>query len=322
MSTENKRLDALKQVKSETNLIHLAKSMGYTIDKKKSTQAHTVLEKYADKVVCKQNQKGQWIYFSTVDDKDHGTVIDFMLNRGYTYRQIRSLATSFLAKQAPRSHPSLPSQRIVEDSSRQEQLVKQRLDLFKASYEQNYLEIIGIQQETYKLFASALRVNKNQAIFPLYKAFDQTKEGRLCSTITYVRHEDGENRKYFQKGLPRGLCMLKEEGFSRIVLTESPIDALSHKQLHPEQKCMYLCTCGSLTNTLKQDILCLIEGKKNIAVDLCFDNDRAGHTMKEDLSQAIKQRGGECQTHFPTLGKDWHEELQSTIKGMGFAYGL
>ncbi|ACP21128.1 hypothetical protein Aasi_1913 [Candidatus Amoebophilus asiaticus 5a2] len=78
-----------------------------------------------------------------------------------------------------------------------------------------------------------MKVSLQVAAFALYKDFAANGQARLASTITYYEKREGSNDKYFQTGLPRELSVLQEkahklEDARTVVITESPVDALSY----------------------------------------------------------------------------------------------
>lgn len=116
--------------------------------------------------------------------------------------------------------------------------------------------------------------------------------------------------------------MLAENGEHKfIVVTESPIDALSYRQIkflnaasrerkNLDQTC-YLATCGSLSVAIKQELAHVFDQAKvkNQQVILALDNDLAGKAMTRDLEVLLQQK--QCSYHVvtPEVGKDWNEEL-------------
>src|SRR5215831_8078053 len=71
-------LDAFKR---EIDLRQLAASFGYEMDRHESWRGSTVLRRGGDKIVVKRNGNGHYVFFSVRDDRDHGTIIDFLQRR-------------------------------------------------------------------------------------------------------------------------------------------------------------------------------------------------------------------------------------------------
>lgn len=106
---ENRIKDDLERVKREVNLIQHADSMGYVLDKAKSSKTWAVMEKEGDKILIKNspNQNGHWVYKSLSDDQEKGTIVDFMQNRGFSYQSIGGLSSSHLDDRVVRDQKSL-----------------------------------------------------------------------------------------------------------------------------------------------------------------------------------------------------------------------
>ena len=66
--------------KTDINLTQYAAHIGYEIDDKKSTQSSIAMRKDSDKIIV--SRKGaNWVYFSVMDDRDNGSIIDFIQYR-------------------------------------------------------------------------------------------------------------------------------------------------------------------------------------------------------------------------------------------------
>jgi Plasmid recombination enzyme/Toprim-like len=316
----------LERVKREVNLVQHLSSMGYCLDKEKSCRTYAVMEKEADKLIVRtspKNETGHWVYMSATDSQDKGTIVDLMLNRGYTYEHIRGLKSGHLDDTVWKQACSEQKAHIT-DKEIQKKLALGRLSGTQiVSNRENYLEKRGIGASTYSTYeGNGMKVGL-QAVFGLYQELSHHGDGRLCSTISYYFTEPGESRKNFQIGLPRGLSVLKENNSSdKIIITESPIDALSHKQLHGGNA-TYMCTCGNLTAQIKEELKVVMEGARlyNKEVFLSFDNDKAGKIMSNQVTEICKVSGITPQSVQPLIGKDWNEELMQK-RGIRIGRGM
>src|SRR6266849_4404877 len=75
---QDSELDAFKR---RIDLRQFAVSLGYEMDRRESWGGSTVLRRGADKIVVKRNGNGHYVFFSVRDDRDHGTLIDFLQKR-------------------------------------------------------------------------------------------------------------------------------------------------------------------------------------------------------------------------------------------------
>jgi len=73
----------LESFKSSIDLRAYAVSQGYQLDRKKSWRGSAVMRHpTGDKIVIKRDAaSGHYVYFSIRDDRDNGTIIDFVQNR-------------------------------------------------------------------------------------------------------------------------------------------------------------------------------------------------------------------------------------------------
>ena len=319
----------LEAVKKSVNLIQHVSAMGYCLNKVKSSRTWAVMEKEGDKLLIKNspNQQGHWVYKSLVDNRDKGSIVDLMLNRGHSYEDIRGLRSVHLDKGVLEVQKSLGGE--LQDLSAQKELAGEELK--KYSYAtSHYLEARGISKSTYASyqghslgagFEEVLDGDSKKspkAVFGLYQNIGSQGNGTLCSTIAYqfgkTESGEAESKQYFQKGLSRGLVVLNnpEVKVEKIIVTESPIDALSYKQIHQEKdSTMYLATCGSLTSSIKKDLGNVFEEAKanQQEVVLAFDKDKEGQKMQSAVHRIAEEKGVVTKSVFPEIGKDWSETL-------------
>ncbi len=92
-----------------------------------------------------------------------------------------------------------------------------------------------------------------------------------------------------------------------IYLFEAPIDMLSFISMHPIEwrNNSYAAACSIADNVLFQ---CLKDNKHIEQVYICFDNDNAGQTAAQRLSDKLFIKGIKSEILVPTL-KDWNEDL-------------
>src|SRR5271169_3917641 len=76
--------DELQKFKTGVNLSEFAASRGYALDRRESSRNSAVMRRPdGDKIIIAKNEaSGDWIYFSVRDDRDNGTIIDFLQRRG------------------------------------------------------------------------------------------------------------------------------------------------------------------------------------------------------------------------------------------------
>lgn len=99
--------------------------------------------------------------------------------------------------------------------------------------------------------------------------------------------------------------MVQEKTF--IYLFEAPIDMLSFISMYPGEwrNNSYAAACSVADNVLFQ---CLEDNKHIEQVYICFDNDNAGQTAAQRLSDKLFIKCIKSEILIPTL-KDWNEDL-------------
>lgn len=316
----------------------LTTQLGWTVDKTKSTRRDIVLTHPKHSKILVPTRPvpttGHWVYASV--NSGGGTLIDLLLQENWSWKQIKALADDNMIENVPVTpieEFSKKDQPIKLDPALQTQKAQSRLEQIVSTQKSSYLTHRGINKTTYQGL-KGLKVSYQAAVFPLYKDFDRTGKPHLCSTISYYKDRLGHCHKYFQKGLPRGLTMLHEKNFediTKIVVTESPIDALSYRQMQLEKSSncrlekedtsaqeqtqetntLFLSTCGNLTNQIKKDLeqLFYIAHQNEQIVVLALDNDLAGRNMTETLSHVLEEAHCTYYIEVPTKGKDWNETL-------------
>ena len=309
------RKQELERVKRDVNLVQHVASMGYKVDTNKSCRTYAVMSKGGDKLVIRTspNKGGHWVYMSAIEHKDRGTIVDLMLNRGYKDEEIRGLTSKHL-DETVWLQVSSEQKRYITDKELQSRIALNKLlSVGSVNISRNYLEKRNISNNTNSIYkGNGLEVG-HQAVFGLYQELNHHYEGRLCSTITYSFTELGERQKRFQTGLPRGLSVLKGRN-NKVIIMESPIDALSHKQLYSEDN-TYICTCGNLTRQIVEELRKVIEGSKlyNKELILSFDNDEAGKKMSNQVLNMSRELGATPKLVQPSAAKDWNDELTQKV---------
>ena len=323
---------AFSYIKQDIHLIDFVTTrLGWRLDKAKSSKRDAVLKhpKHG-KIIAPTSPKqrtGQWV-FSWIDRKGGGTLIDLLLEDGWDWKEIKALAASSnnipIAEVVPHQHID-PPKKCLQEPQDIEKIALSKFQSIKNTSGATYLNHRGITPEVYAPFKQ-INTNKTQAVFALYKDFDRKGQANLCSTINYYLDREGNTRKYFQKDLPRGMALLQgNEPASTIVVTESPIDALSYRQLRLSEaikaadqnaikvvdSTMYLATCGSLSAGILKDLKQIFDlaHQKGQEIVLALDNDAAGRKMTQQIAHILERKPHRYHIATPPQGKDWNEFL-------------
>lgn len=298
----------LQRFKKEINLSEFSASFGYVLDRRESSRNSAVMRHAnGDKIVIARNEgNGDWIYFSIRDDRDNGTIIDFLQNRSrINLGQVRKRLREWLGTSRPSIiQPNLYIQELLP-ISRDRSLVLRVWEMAKACTSLPYLTGRGIGPDILALdrFAGCVRVDqRNNALFSHYD-----NDG-LCGYEVKNKGFTG-----FAPGGIKGLwASRKKETDNQLVLTESAIDAISYHILQGNDLTRYISTGGELNHQQPGLIRETIEKlPPDTLVLLAFDNDEGGEKIAEEVQKAISS-GIKTSRALPDIGtgKDWNEMLK------------
>ena len=270
--------------KAQIDLVEFALWKGYTINTQKTSRNYVVLKKEGDVVVVYQNQNtGYQGFFNPLDTKDNGSILNFEYNRSkQNWRAVFAALDGFLnelntGKGIKRRNILLRPVVPPEAQFDEEYDFK-----FETLYDDSYLSQRGIISET--ISAECFRG----------QVFDKTfmYEGvHYVNTAFPLRNQTGvvaaivRNTQYNKIERARGdACWVSNLAISDaenvvMVITESPIDALSYHQLFmpaPSENRLYVATAGNLSETQPNYIQYLIELYQPQQIILANDNDKAG----------------------------------------------
>lgn len=316
---ENKQ--ALDWVKKEVSLVDFATSrLGWQINKQKSSKRDVVLKHEQHGVIIAPSSplsNSGYRVFSWAGKQGGGTLVDLLLLEGWDWKEIRALSGQITAHQPvaalSESPPIPPPENHPE---KQTELAQSKFNSLKPQSGPSYLDRRGIDPSIYEGFKH-FKTNDNQAIFKLYKVLDDGR-GHLCSTISYYYDREGKSKKHLHKGLPRGVAVFRDAGpIDRLVVTESPVDALSFRQVEALKTpdvapgTMYVSTCGSLSSENLNSLQSLFKQAREEGryVIVARDNDEAGKKTSRDIALLARSCSLSTRVSSPPQGKDWNEYL-------------
>jgi hypothetical protein len=299
--------DEIEAFKSQIDLREYAAGLGYTLDRKESWRGSAVMRAGGDKVVIKRETDGHYVYFSVRDDRDNGTIIDFLqfrkrLNMGQVRKELRPWIN-----RPPATIPLFqPLQKTGKDRLRVETEYRRMQDAPAHPYlvQERRLSPALLGSER---FAGRIRMDGNgNAVFPHFDA-----EG-LCGYELKNSRFTG-----FANGGEKGLWFSRAFSHDRrLILSESAIDALSYAALYPDT-CARYASMGGQTNPKQPDLiraaaLRLAEGSDIIAA---MDNDAVGHDLSAMIAAAVDATGRKdvsFRVHTPDRdGMDWNDVLKA-----------
>jgi hypothetical protein len=300
-------LDRFKRI----NLAEYAASCGYRLVRREptrgggsrgSTSSSLLMRNAAtdDKIVVRLDRDGHWTYFSIRDDRDNGTIVDFLQRRGATtIAQVRTELRSWCGEHRPTDvFTSVGGSRdptAIWDSFGRARVVANHA----------YLNMRGLRPETLACarFVGTWRVDqRGELLFPHYDGVDRKQ---LCGferkTARFAGFVAGGTKTIWTSNA--------RDDDTRIVLTEAVIDAFSYHQLHQDPRTRYTSTSGAIGERQARHVALAIEGMPaGATVVAATDNDDAG----EKLAARIRGLAGEKAVvrHRAPAGKDWNEYLQ------------
>ncbi len=293
----------LERFKSDLSLSDYAQNCGYELVKKESSANSKVLKgQDGSKIVVARGRDGHDIYFNVGDDRDNGSIIDFVQRQhGFNLGQVRRELRGWLPgakRPAPEKPDRAPDRPVVAS--------KDRVDVLRG----------WLKMKPY----SGHYLTDERSIDPaIIKAFDvrQDERGNMCAA-----HKDGDglvgwevkNKGFtgFSSGGSRGLCYgrLDSEPIKRIVITESVIDAMSYAQMRHAQGDVYISLGGALSAQQKDLLARLFERLPRASVVLATDNDEAGERMAQEVGQLAMAHGIKSERQGAPTGKDWNDALR------------
>ena len=301
------------QVKKELNLVDLVLTLGYQHNRAKSGsdvekgKFHTFDYKgkpALDQVIIYKAPSGDYLYFNRADDRDKGSVIDFLKNRienpriegivatpgKNVWASVIENAKRFLTLPPEVRNVSPQLQQRIEPVQRGEGYIPEFLRKTLPLTDTRYLNARGITAET---LAS-----------PLF-------EGRILNHVHEGTTKAGQAYKFTNTAFPQlykdGVVGLeiKANGFkgqaadslnsaalwlsktntktNTLVVAESAIDALSYHQLKQPTNALYASTSGQLTDNKVAEIKRVIENTNLKTVKLALDNNLEGHLFDTRL---------------------------------------
>lgn len=302
-------MDELERFKREINLIAFAASRGYVRDARESSRNCEVMRsENGDKIVIVKHldNKGaeHWVYYCVRDERDNGTVIDFLQWRGGgSLGHIRKTLREWLG--SPRNAPDRVQVRTLLPVSDDRAGVMLAWERARPSYNIPYLTARGLGPDVLMRpeFAGCVRTDaRGNALFPHYDW-----EG-LCGFEIKNRGFTG-----FAAGGSKGLWFSKADNAARrMVLGESAIDVISYCVIHPIEGTRFLSVGGTMNPGQPELIRSAMEKMPpGSVVTLAFDYDEAGEELAEEVA-ALAPSSVSIERVLPPvgMGKDWNDVLK------------
>jgi len=314
------QLKSFQDFRNEISIIELALSVGYKLRKRDGIKWPVLKDEISGNkiiIVNPQSTSNQG-YFNPQDTKDKGTLINFVKNRlgsVFPYISGKSEAGNINAVLYNYQNLPLPEKNLfktnvnnlVQEYSEKEFCLPEGLSELKNP---TYLFFRGIQSQTInnflfkgKIFNVKLNGYDNIG-FPFYNASGETV-GFEIRNKQFKHVIEGTDRSVgiWHSNLPTVL--------EYVILTESPIDALSYHQLKGKKNTLYVAFAGAVGDA-QIDTLQAIITKANKSPDLKFisavDNDAAGRRYTEKFKTVFSEN---LIVDIP-ISNDFNEDLKNS----------
>ena len=308
------KMDAeLERFKTEINLVDYLQDLGYELDKSKSSRKSAVLKSGGEVLIVSRNSNGHYVYFNAQDNKDSGTIIDFIQKRtGKNLGQVRKDLRAYLNGYNPSEHLTPTNQSDIRE-------MYQKAEYFTNAWKNlenlDNDEIWGYFKDIRNIKRKTIKNNefiKKDKDGNLYFAV-QTENG-----ITGIYKTDNEmKQKLFVKGSIKGIWANKKlsKDIKRIIVTETPIDSLSIQELnrigavkYNENETLHIATFGRMGEDAKKTLEKVFRMLPEAKIVIATDNDTAG----EEIASEVLKIANRENVNRVTFGraKDANEYLQ------------
>ena len=300
---KKRKIKQLERFKTEINLVEYAMSYGYEYIEAKSTHNKAVLShESGDKIVVVKGESDRYLYFSFQDDRDKGTIIDFIqhrseLNLGEVRKELRPWLNQ-------RDNAIAPPQPM---SNERISLIQEFLE-FSVLKSHSYLAKLGISDSTLNSdrFIGRIAVDeKNHLIFPHYDHDGITG---------YAIKNDG--KKSFNKSGTKALWRSNSQPDDRrLVITKTAIDALSYHQLLPDKHTRYIAV-GSMPSSYQRELIAEAIARFDCVgnkIIIATGNDEADRQLTGILA-SLAINDVRVKPHQPENARTWNECLQRQME--------
>ena len=297
--------EELERFKREINLGEYAASLGYQVDRQKSSRASLAMRHpgTGDKIIIARSGADQhWTYFSVRDDRDNGTILDFVARRhpAMNLGKIRQELRWWLGLAYPPSVGDFV--RTLPERIRDRGSVEREWAEAKVVANVRYLNSRGIRPGTLASprFVGTFRMDvRGNVLFP--HADSEGICGFEAKNVGWTAFATGGKKVLWRSNA--------DPNDRQLVLTEGAIDALSFHQINPSSHSRYASTAGAMgprqLAAIAEEIHRLEPEIKLVAA---FDADPQG----EKYSEAIRgiAQGRVVERAIPSIGKDWNDVLK------------
>jgi len=299
----------LEGFKTGIDLRAYAAAQGYQLDRKASWRGTAVMRHPVtnDKVIIKRGMDGHYVYFSVRDDRDNGSIIDFVqFRQGLSLGAVRKELRPWIG-QPPVPVPSFPALHKTEkDRMKVEAAYAKMRDAVDGHPYLERRRVLPASLIASERFAGRIRIDdKGNAVFPHFDA-----EGLSGYELKNVEFTG------FASGGSKGLWLSNEyPDDNRLVFCESAIDALSHAVLFPDAHARY-ASIGGKPNPQQPELIRAAAARMPADSEIiaAMDADADGRKLAEVVREAVKLTGRadlRFSVQEPEGAKDFNDQLRA-----------
>lgn len=298
----------LDKFKTAIDLRAYAAEQGYQLDRKESWRGTSVMRHPVsdDKVIIKRGMDGHYVYFSVRDDRDNGSIIDFVqFRQGLSLGTVRKELRPWIG-QPPVAVPAFP---VLHKTDKDRMKVE-------ASWERMQDAVTGhpyLEKEralpgsllALERFSGRVRIDgKGNAVFPHFDA--EGLSGYELKNVGFTG---------FASGGTKALWLSHElPGDKRLVFCESAIDALSHAVLFPDNHARY-ASIGGKPNPQQPELIRAASARMPVDSEIvsAMDADKDGAELAGIVRKAVVLTGRldlKFTVQEPFGVKDWNDQLR------------
>ena len=299
----------LDSFKTNIDLRAYAASQGYQLDRKASWRGTSVLRHPAsnDKIIVKRGMDGHYVYLSVRDDRDNGSIIDFVqFRQGLSLGAVRKELRPWIG-QPPVPVPSFP---VLHKTEKDRMKVEAAYEKMRDATDGHpYLErrrALPASLIADERFAGRIRIDgKGNAVFPHFDA--EGLSGYELKNVEFTSFASGGNKAlWLSQEFPDD---------QRLVITESAIDALSHAVLFPDRHARY-ASIGGKPNPQQPELIRAAAARMPQGAEIvaAMDADADGRKLAEIVRKAVEMTGRSdlrFRTQEPEGFKDWNDQLRA-----------
>lgn len=309
--------DELTAFKTGVNLTEFAVVEGYVLDPRSSSRNSVIMvNQVGDKIVIAK-EGSVWVYFSVRDDRDNGTIIDFIQRRrGVNLGQVRRILRPWIGAggscQRPRPDP-LCFVNSLEPVSRDAVAVRARFEGMRPieTTNQYLVQERGVPSSLLshpKLLGSIRTDDRGNVCFA---HSDCVESLAVCGFEMKNQGFTG-----FATGGIKGLwSTVTDPGDTRVAIAESAIDAMSYAAVRGIQGTRLVSIAGQMNARqpalLRSAMEALPLGGRVIAA---MDHDASGEALAAKVHAVFTELGRADLTFVvdlpPAPGADWNDELR------------